>query len=214
MPARLLSSKDTALLIIDMQNDFCSVGGGMDKRGYNIGHSREIVPNIAKMLQSCRDIGVKVFFVRGENSPAKTSEVWDGRPSARHDQNMGFRLIEPESWGAQIIDELKPLSREPVIVKTRYSAFINTELSILLSNCGIRNIIFTGTTTNACVETSVRDAFVMDFNVIVAADCVASPEPELAEASLKTIAKYFGRVDDSKAILNDLSLATPVVESR
>ncbi|MHB8566378.1 MAG: cysteine hydrolase family protein [Nitrososphaerales archaeon] len=207
------SSNDTALIVIDMQNDFCSVGGGMDRRGYNISYSQTIIPAIASMLRICRAHEIKVFFVRGENSPMTTSPSWENRPSAKHDKNLGFRLIEPGSWGAQIVDELRPLPNEPVIVKTRYSAFINTELPFLLRNAGITNIIFTGMTTNVCVETCARDAFVMDFNVIVASNCVASPEPELAVASLKTIAKYFGRVDKSEAILADLIPAAPLVES-
>jgi len=177
----------------------------MDKRGYNIGHSRQIIPSIANMIERCRELGVRVFFVRGENSSATTSETWENRPSARNDGSLGFRLIEPGTWGAQIVDELNPLPSEHVVVKTRYSAFVNTELPMLLRNGGIKNVIITGATTNACVDTSVRDAFVMDFNVSVASDCVASPEPELHEASLKSIAKYFGRVNNSKEILQDLS---------
>lgn len=206
----MLSPTNTAFLVIDMQNDFCSKGGGMDKRGYDLSHSRAIIPKIASMLQACRENGVRVFFVRGENSPEKSSPTWDNRPSAAHDKNLGFRLITPGSWGAQIVDDLKPLPTEPVVVKTRYSAFINTELPLLMRSCDISNIIFAGVTTNACVETSVRDGFVLDFNVIVASDCVASPEPELAAASLKTIAKYFGRVDTSEKILADLMPARTV----
>lgn len=201
----MLKASETALIVIDMQNDFCSVGGGMDKRNYDISHSRKIIPNIANMIAVCRRSGVTVVFVRGENSPLTTSHTWENRPSAKSDQGLGFRLIEPGSWGSQIIDELKPLPSETQIVKRRYSAFVNTELPLLLRNHGISNVIFCGVTTNACVETSLRDAFVMDFHVIVASDCVTSPEPELHQASLKTIAKYFGRVDISKAILDDFA---------
>ena len=205
----MLETRDTALIIIDMQNDFCSKGGGMDKRGFNIDHVKSIITNIAAILHACRTLGIKVFFVRGENSPLTTSETWENRPSAKHDSTLGFRLIEPGSWGAQIIDELKPLQSEPVIVKTRYSAFVNTELPFLLKNIGIKTVILAGTTTNACIDTSARDAFVMDFNVIVASDCVASPEPELHEASLRTLSKYFGRVDTGERILTDFSPPLP-----
>ncbi|MDA4111190.1 MAG: cysteine hydrolase [Thaumarchaeota archaeon] len=209
----MLETSEVALIVVDMQNDFCSKGGGLDKRGFNIDHASIIVPSIALMLKECRDLGVKVIFVRGENSQFTTSETWENRPSAKHDGSLGFRLIEPGTWGSQIVDELKPLASEPIVTKTRYSAFVNTELPLLLKNSGVKTVIFAGTTTNACVETSVRDAFVMDFNVIVASDCVASPEPELHEASLKTIAKYFGRVDTSKGILKDLRASVPMLES-
>ena len=183
----------------------------MDKRGYNISQSRKVIPNIARMLVACRQAKIKIFHVRVENSPQTSSSTWDGRPSARTDENLGFRLIEPRTWGAQIIDELKPLPGEPVIVKTRYSAFVNTELPLFLSNCGIKNLIFTGATTNVCIETGVRDAFVMDYNVIIASDCVGTPEPELGEATLKTLGKYFGRVASSDEILRDL-LATQTLQ--
>lgn len=200
----MLSVENTALLIIDMQNDFCSINGGLDRRGYDVTNSRAIIPKIASLLQGCRQKGIRVFFVRGENSPQKSSVTWDNRPSATHDKDLGFRLIAPGTWGAQIVDELKPLPSEPVIVKLRYSAFIGTELQLLLKSCDIKTVIFAGTTTNVCVETSARDAFNLDYNVIVAADCVSSPEPDLAQASLKTIAKYFGRVDFSENILADI----------
>jgi len=209
---KLLSPERTALVVIDMQNDFCSVGGGMHRRGYDISHSQKVIPKIAAMLRTFRENDMRVFFVRGENSPKTTSQTWENRPSAKHDTNLGFRLIEPGSWGAQIVDDLKPLPNEPVIVKTRYSAFINTDLDLLLRNCGITDIIFTGTATNVCVETSARDAFVLDYNVIVASDCVTSPDAELAEAGLKTIAKYFGRVDTSDRILADLIPETPIAK--
>lgn len=199
-----LNPKETALIVIDMQNDFCTTGGGMDKRGYNIKHAHKVIPNIARMLRSCRGAGIKIFHIRVENSTLTSSPTWDGRPAAKDDQKLGFRLIEPGSWGAEIVDELKPLPGEPVIVKTRYSAFLNTELPLFLSNCGVKNIIFTGATTNVCIETGVRDAFVMDYNVVIASDCVSSPEPDLGEASLRTIGKYFGRVSISDEILSDL----------
>ncbi|MDG6997940.1 MAG: cysteine hydrolase [Nitrososphaerota archaeon] len=204
MSGNKLNPKETALVVIDMQNDFCTKGGGMDKRGYNITHARKVIPNIARMLKYCRDARIKIFHVRVENSTVTSSATWDDRPAARDDQKLGFRLIEPGSWGAEIVDELKPIQGEPVVVKTRYSAFVNTELPLFLTNCGIKNIIFTGATTNVCIETGARDAFVMDYNVIIASDCVSSPEPDLGEASLRTIGKYFGRVSTSDDIVNDL----------
>ena len=154
---------------------------------------------------------MNIFHIRVENSPQTSSSTWDGRPSAKADENLGFRLIEPGTWGAQIIDELKPLPGEPVVVKTRYSAFVNTALPLFLSNCGIQNQIFTGATTNVCIETGVRDAFVMDYKVIIASDSEGTPEPELGEATLKTLGKYFGRIASSDEILRDL-LATQTLQ--
>ena len=116
----------------------------MDKRKYDISYARKITPTIASMVEACRRLGVRVIFVRGENSQLTTSPTWEHRPSARNDNSLGFRLIEPGTWGAQIVDELRPLAGERTIVKTRYSAFVNTELPLLLRNSGIKTVIFAG----------------------------------------------------------------------
>ncbi|MGH2509674.1 MAG: cysteine hydrolase family protein [Ktedonobacteraceae bacterium] len=195
---------ETILLVIDMQNDFCAPGGKIDQRGTDISAARKIIPNVKRMIDECREIGVRVIFVRGENGLLTGSPTWNNRPAAKRDSSLGMRLIEPGSWGVQIVDELKPLPGDTVVVKFRYDAFKDTGLLTILRSNGIKNVVFVGVATNACVESSVRAAFMEDYNVMVASDCVAAYQQELHEASLKTISIYFGRVSESQEIVEDL----------
>lgn len=194
----------TCMIVIDMQNDFCSEGGGVEKRGGDLKTIREMIPRLVNFIDNARRNGLKIIFVRGEYGSSTSSPTWDRRPAAKSDKALGFRMCEPGSWGAKIIDELKPSSAEPVVVKHRYSAFLGTSLDEHLKGFKAKTLILTGVTTNVCVESTTRDGFMRDYDVVVLEDCVASDELDLHAASLKTIANHFGTVCRSQEILDRL----------
>jgi ureidoacrylate peracid hydrolase len=148
---------------------------------------------------------LKIIFVRGEYGLDTSSPTWERRPSARKDREEGFRMCEPGSWGAKIIDQLKLMNDDIVVVKHRHSAFVGTSLEAHLRRFHAEKLIFTGIMTNVCVESSVRDAFNHDYDVIVVEDCVAGTDRDLHAASLKTIARHIGTVSKSEEIIKQLT---------
>lgn len=199
-----LRIEETVLLVIDMQNDFCTNGGVFTRRGLDITPMRTMIPNLALQLERLREKGVRIIFVRAEYGRETGSPTWENRPGAEHDEERAMRLCQPGTWGAEIIDELKPMEDEPVVVKHRFSAFKNTNLQKLLERAKIRNVLISGVATNVCVETAAREAFMNDYNVIVLEDCVASDETELHAASLKNLSRHFARVMKSEKALAQL----------
>lgn len=192
----------TALLIIDMQNDFVKHGGYLDKHGKNIKPALSIIPNINRLLELFRKNNLPVIFVKTIHTNYTDSAIW----ASRYGRKSAPQLCRPGTWGAEFISELQPRPNEPVIVKHRYSAMLYTDLPLILTSKGIKALVITGTQTNVCIESTARDAFMMNFLTVVASDCVATPDEDLHEPSLKNLAKYFGHVMTSDEIIKILDL--------
>jgi nicotinamidase-related amidase len=205
----------TALVLIDVQNDFVSAGGATGRR--------EPMPlvdaaaaRIPVLLDSARAAGCTVVHVqaeygqhvRGVGSPyrfpsSKTREgaVWS-LSATEIDEDQQFPPTEvevclPRSWGSELIAEVRPLPGELRVTKHRFSAFIDTPLEVMLRSRGIRTVIFAGVTTNCCIESSVRDASMLDFHVVVAEDAVGTKNSVMAlhDASLEQMRTYFALVE-------------------
>jgi ureidoacrylate peracid hydrolase len=196
-----LRKEDTALLIIDMQNDFVKPEGYFGKRGKNVKPVLDIIPNIAYLLEFCRRNNIFRIFVRTIHAEYTNSYVW----ASRYRTSEAPPLCLPNSWGAEIIDELRPRDDECIVTKHRYSAMLDTDLPLILRSKRITTLLITGTATNVCVDSTVRHAFMMDFTTITLRDCVATTDVELHEPTLWNLEQYFGYVADSKDILKMLS---------
>jgi ureidoacrylate peracid hydrolase len=109
------------------------------------------------------------------------------------------------TWDAEIVDELKPKSGDYVIDKSRYSAFYNTNLEILLRGLGADTLLLTGVTTNMCVESTLRDAFFRDYRVVLIEDCTAAVDSPMKEATIRTVRYGFGSVASSRDVVEVLS---------
>jgi ureidoacrylate peracid hydrolase len=105
------------------------------------------------------------------------------------------------TWGAEFFDGISPLPHERVVIKHRYSGFIGTDLNTVLNAKGVHSVLLAGVTTNVCVESTARDAFMYDYHVIVIDDCVAAYDQKLHENSLENIRRHFGLVVDLRKIL-------------
>jgi ureidoacrylate peracid hydrolase len=196
LPERLAPAH-TALLVIDMQNDFCAADGYVERvLGKDASPCRAIVAPIAELAQRARASHVPVLWIRADYSPDK---VPAHLALKAHERGSTAPFCHGGSWGAAFF-ELTPASGEPVIEKHCFSAFVGTGLEERLRAAGIRTVILTGVQTNACIESSLRDAASMGFHVVVPADCVASHTHVLHEATLKNVAFLFGDVVASAEI--------------
>lgn len=189
--AERLDRGHTALLVVDMQNDFCAEGGYIEAVvGKNAAACRAVAAPIMALVAAARAGGVPVYWVRADYR----LETLPAGMAARFAAQGGGRICcAPGTWGAAF-HGVAPAEGEPVIDKHCYSAFIGTDLDARLRARGIRTLVFAGVQTNVCVETSLRDAYSLGFHVAVAADCVASHTADLHEATLKNVRFLFGDV--------------------
>lgn len=172
----------TALVVVDMQNDFCSPGGYLDKLGADLTAVEPTARQIARLLDSARSAGVKVVHIQS---------WFDGKYLNRPMLERLERFnIEPYcvsgSWGADFIDDLRPLEGEEVVVKHTYSAFQKTRLDDVLRDAGISTVVLCGTATNNCVDGTGRDAFYAGYHVVLAPDAACAPTAALHEHAIAT----------------------------
>lgn len=196
-----LKKEETSLLVVDMQNDFVKHGGFMEKSGRNVSRVLSIVPHLAACLAFCREAGVGRIFVRTIHSRDTWSSNWITRFGGLVDPPH----CRPNTWGAQIIEELGPRVDEPVVTKHVYSAMLDTDLPVILRSRGIRNLLVTGTQTNVCVDSTVRHAFMMNFVTITVSDCVGTDDADLHEPVLENLRRYFGYVAHSSEVMEALT---------
>jgi nicotinamidase-related amidase len=193
-----LNPMHSALLLVDLQNDFCDASGAMGQRAEGLVQIRAVIPRIADLLRQARSRQVLVMHVKAEYGEADASDV---RLFA--EQRSGSQdVCVPGTWGAAIIPEVAPAHGEPVVVKRRFSGFVDTGLEKLLRANRIRTLVVAGVATQCCVECTVRDAALRDFYVVVPDDCVAARDRmrHLHDASLETMATYFADVFPSSEI--------------
>lgn len=192
---KLAHPEHSAILVIDVQNDFCHPEGGQAKQGLDVSAMNAVVPNIIKLIEEGRRAGVSVIFIRNGHSKWTRSEAWYNK---KEEANLAF-LCEEGSWGADFY-KVKPLPGERIIVKNRYDAFIGTNLGIILSNSGIKTLIMSGVATNICVESTARHGFMLDYNIVFLEDCTATNHIEEHKATLYNIEHNFGFVRPSAEV--------------
>lgn len=187
----------TALLVIDVQNDFCAAGGMMDREGHDLHDVQEMAGALPRLLDAARDAGVLVVFVRNVYSTAQNhylSDVWLEQASRRRSGSYTVSPVcEAGSWEGDFYS-VRPLPEEPVITKHRFSAFHNTDLETVLRAHSIRSVVLSGVATNVCVETTAREAFVRDYYVVFLSDGTATYDRSGHEATLAAVDRFFGQV--------------------
>lgn len=196
-----LNPKHCAVIIIDVQNDFCSPGGYMDREGQPLDMINEMLPNIQRLLAAAERANVpRIFFQANYGTPFNwyLSPAWLDRARRVNSEggHVDYSVCEEGSWGFDIVDVVKPKGADDEIVlkKHRYSGFVNTELDLILRSRGIKTVVVTGVATNVCVESTARDAFVRDYFVVMPSDCCATYSDQEQEATLVNIRRYFGQV--------------------
>jgi ureidoacrylate peracid hydrolase len=177
----------TAVLIVDMLNDFLVEGGKMVLPG---GH--RIVPYQKQLIRAGRKAGFPIIYINDAHRP--------GLKVDREFLKRGQHCIEG-TWGAQVIDSLTPEPEDLIVIKRRFSGFYETDLDLTLKDSGIDTLIVMGVVTNICVRSTIHDAFFRGYQVIVPRDCVEATGPREQESSLYDVETHFGEVTDSAAIL-------------
>lgn len=197
---------DAALVIIDVQNDYCDDAGGLAASGtlpfYKTDLVREMVPTLKRLVDTARTLTVPVMWVRTEYGLWTTSKNWLRRGEGRE-----LHICEPGSWGAEWYGGLVPLPDEYVVTKHRYSPFVDTPFETVLRVQGIKQLFITGVTTSVCVESTARDAFMRDYGVVVVSDCTASYDLVTHEASLQNARRHFGTVMTSREVAEAMGAA-------
>ena len=198
------------LLVIDMQNGFCSPGGSYEEYGAHIKADiniyRKIIPNIRNIIDVCHDQHIPVFYTKQIRDPSGIdllNRLHKIIPKRRAEFLRIPACVEG-TWDAEIIDELLPTDADHVVYKRRDSAFQDTELDLWLRGIGADTIIYTGVDTCICVENSIRDGFNTGYDVIVVEDAVASSWPELHDATIKKVRGSFGLVMKTQELMDML----------
>lgn len=200
----------TAIIVVDMENDFGSKGGMFDRAGIPISDIQKAVAPTSNVLATAKKAGIKIIYLKMAYRP-DLSDIGDEGSINRLmniDTNVGDTIIAPDgsksrilirnSWGTDIVPELKPQADDIIIYKTRFSGFYQTELDSTLKKLGVKYLIVTGCTTSVCVESTVRDAMFRDYLSVVLEDCTAEPRGT-KEASLRIIQNgQFGWVSNSE----------------
>jgi ureidoacrylate peracid hydrolase len=186
-----------ALLVVDVQNDFVSSKGSAAQRGEDVNSAQAMVPRLVRLIEEARRVSLPVIYIK------TTHGEWTDTPSwiYRKSQQSALNTCREGSWGAEFYDGISPLSQERVVIKHRYSAFINTDLNTVLKAKGIESVLVTGVATNVCVETTARDAYMFDYYVTMVEDCSAAYDPKMHETTLENIRRHFGLVASSAEIV-------------
>jgi ureidoacrylate peracid hydrolase len=190
-----------ALIVVDVQNDFVSPEGSAGKRGDDVGAAIAMIPNLTRLIDQARKVGLTIVYIRTTHSEWTDTASWIYRTS----QKSGLSTCREGTWGAEFYDGIAPLPSERVVIKHRYSAFINTDLNTVLKARGIQSILVCGVATNVCVETTARDGYMYDYYVTMIDDCSAAYDAKLHMGTLENIRRHFGLVASSHQIIETWS---------
>ncbi len=219
----------TALLVIDMQNEFGSKGGLFDRIGIDISPIQAVVGSIANAISTAREAAIPVVYIKmGFRPDLSDAGPVDGPNRIKHRQLIGEKMQAPDgteshilirdTWNTDIVSELKPLLDDPIVYKHRFSGFFETELHTVLQRLNVKHLVITGCTTSVCVESTIRDAMFRDYSCVLLEDCSAEPigndiPRSNHDASILVILALFGWVSDSAEFHRAFAAEIPAVSA-
>ena len=216
----------TAILVVDMQNDFGSDGGSFHRAGIDISMIRAAIPPTARALSAARASGIKVIYLKMAFRPdLSDAGPLDSPNYMRHLHLLGLgksvlapngqesRLLIRDTWNTDVVTELTPHAGDIVLYKHRFSGFYETDLDAILRRAGVKYLIVTGCTTSICVESTIRDAMFRDYSCVLLKDCTGEPighdlPRTNHDASLLTIQTLLGWVSASDEFVKTLSVGS------
>jgi len=206
--------KRSAIVVVDMQNAFASKGGMLDLAGMDISDAPQVVRTIRAILKAARPAGLPIVYLQmgykpdlsnsgGPNSPNWHKELairlMHGRPELKG------KILTEGTWDFALVDELRPEPGDIVITKTRYSGFAGTTLDSLLRTRRIQYLFFAGIAANVCVESTLRDAYFLDYWPILITDgTMPAGRPAAYDATVYNVEIFFGWTLSSEEFLSAL----------
>jgi ureidoacrylate peracid hydrolase len=179
----LVDPRWTAVVVIDIQNDFCSTKGHFAKYGKDVARMEPAVKKMVSFVKAAQNLGMRTIFLRQASLPdgRMDSPAWL-RFKTRDGKAPDY--TKPGTWGWEFVDGLDVRAEDWVVEKFRPDGFVGTNLDHILRTQGIQSVILLGTTTEGCVESTVRSASYHDYYVVVLEDAIATPNAKLHEGSI------------------------------
>ncbi|KKW67909.1 amidohydrolase [Lampropedia cohaerens] len=212
-PLRIRAT-DTALIVVDMQNAYASLGGYVDQAGFDISGAQGTIGHIQRAIEAARAAGVLVVFLQNGWDAGYVEAGGPGSPNwhksnalktMRAKPDLQGRFLAKGGWDYALVDTLQPTAGDIVVPKTRYSGFFNSTLDSSLRARGIRNLVFTGIATNVCVESSLRDAFHLEYFSLLLEDATHElGGPAIQAATVYNVETFFGWVSTVDAFCTAL----------
>ncbi len=219
LPARpepvALQATQTALVVVDMQNAYASIGGYVDSAGFDISGAQGTISAIGRAIAAARASGILVVFLQNGWDAGYVEAGGPGSPNwyksnalktMRNKPELQGKFLAKGGWDYELIDEMKPQAGDIVIPKTRYSGFFNSTLDSTLRTRGIRNLVFTGIATNVCVESTLRDAFHLEYFAVMLEDATHElGGAAIQKAAVYNVETFFGWVSNVDAFVRTVA---------
>ena len=205
----------TALLVIDMQNDFCHPEGWLASLGVDVAPARRPIGPLARLVPALRRAGVPVLWINWGNRPDRLNlspsllhvykPTGEGIGLGDPLPKSGAPVLEAGSWAAAVVDELAIAPEDVAVAKYRMSGFWDTPLDSILRNLGVTTLLFAGVNLDQCVLCTLQDANFLGYDCVLLADCAATTSPEYCtRATLYNVKQCFGFVAQSPVLLRGL----------
>ena len=198
----------TSVIVVDMQNTFISKGGAFDLRGFDVTPSQKIIEPIKQICSESRKKGVKVIYIGNVLSPdlrevGPDSTWWYKSVKIyREDPRWRDKFVIRGTWGAEIVDDLKPEEGDIFVEKPRFSAFFGTKLDVILKTYDMKYLLFVGCATNICVEASIKDAGHLGYFPILVSDATMNVGPSFTQdATIFNVKLIYGWVTNTENLL-------------
>ncbi|MGH2686143.1 MAG: cysteine hydrolase family protein [Actinomycetota bacterium] len=196
--AKKVDPKHAALIVVDVQNDFCAEGGMMAREGLDLTRVHDMIPRLQRLIEGARSAGVFTVYIQsiyGLAGNEYLSEAWlEQAGRTRKGSYTKYPVCAPGSWNGDFYEGISPGDGDVIVNKYRFDAFESTPLDLILRSKEIRTVLMTGVAANVCVETTSRRAFVMDYHVVFVEDCTATYSPEEHSMTVRNVDRYFGQV--------------------
>ena len=192
----------SALIVVDMQNAYASRGGYLDLAGFDLDGVEGVIVRIAALLGSVRAAGMQVVFLQNgwdadyKEAGGPLAANWYKSNALRLMRNrpdLAGSLLSKGGWDYALVDQLEPDDGDIIVPKPRYSGFVGTHLDSTLRSRGIRHLFVVGVATNVCVESTIRDAFGLEYHAVMVTDCCHQAGPRyVQEATIFNVETFFG----------------------
>ncbi len=191
-----------AVLVVDIQNDFCHENGAFAKLGLDVSPAQAVTPRIRAFIDKVRDYDVSIIYSKQIESEEVTPKNLQ-KQLKRFNQGKIKGACAPGSWGSGLY-KLKPAEGEHIVEKYTYDVFSNPQFKDILAQNRINTLVITGVNTDICIDTNIRRSFTEGYNIVIPKDLVATMNTKVQKDYLDVFDKFFGTVTDSKYILDYL----------